>query len=37
MHSKSDNVEKMMYDKEDKVIEELFESLFLDIKLTRKH
>ena len=28
MHSKSDNVEKMMYDKEDKVIEELFESVF---------
>ena len=28
MHLKSDNVEKMMYDKEDKVIEELFESLF---------
>ena len=33
MHSKSDNIEIMINDKADEIIEELFQSFFLDIKL----
>ena len=33
LHSKSDNIEIMVYDKVDKVIEKHFDSLFLNIKL----
>ena len=33
MHSISDNPEKMINDKEDEVTEELFNHLFLDIRL----
>ena len=34
IHSKSDNMEIMMNDKADEVIEELFESLKKDIKIS---
>ena len=33
MHSKSDNVETMINDKENEVIEKFFNHFFLDIKL----
>ena len=37
VHSKSDNVDIMIYDKAREVIEELFESLLTDIKLNWKY
>ena len=37
MHSRSDSIEPIINDKEDEVIEELFQSLLLDIKLCWKH
>ena len=37
MHSKSDNIEIMIYDKADEVIKELVESLLIHIKLGWKH
>ena len=37
MHSKSDNIEIVMNDEADEVIEELFESLKKDIKISWKN